>query len=212
MTRNLSILAAAAAVVFIALLTGLALFGGSGGDGDKYAQCRSSKVAGGTSQIGGPFTLVDETGKTVTDADVIDKPSLLYFGYAFCPDVCPLDNARNAEAIEVLEKRGKIVKPVFISVDPQRDTPELLDDFTDNLHPRMVGLSGTPEQVKAASQAYRTYYRKNEPEEGNEEYYLVDHSTFTYLVFPDEGFVEFFKRDLGPQQLADKVECFLEAR
>lgn len=212
MTRNIAILAAAGAVLFIAVLTGITIFGGNGGDGDKYAQCRSSKVAGGTSQIGGPFTLVDETGKTVTDADVIDKPSLLYFGYSFCPDVCPLDNSRNAEAIEVLEERGKIVKPVFISIDPERDTPELLADFTDNLHPRMVGLTGTPEQVKAASQAYRTYFKKNEPEEGNEDYYLVDHSTFSYLVFPDEGFVEFFKRDLTPEQLADKVECFLEAR
>ncbi|MDR9484685.1 MAG: SCO family protein [Sediminimonas sp.] len=212
MTRNIAILAAVGAVLFIAVLTGITLFGGSGGDADKYAQCRSSKVAGGSSQIGGPFTLVDETGKTVTDADVIDKPSLLYFGYSFCPDVCPLDNSRNAEAIELLEERGKIVKPVFISIDPARDTPELLADFTENLHPRMVGLTGTPEQVKAASQAYRTYYKKNEPEEGNEDYYLVDHSTFSYLVFPDEGFVEFFKRDLSPGQLADKVECFLEAR
>jgi protein SCO1/2 len=143
---------------------------------------------------------------------VIDQPSLVYFGYTFCPDVCPLDNARNAEAVEILESRGDIVKPVFISIDPQRDTPEILRDFTDNLHPRMVGLTGTPEQVKAASQTYRTYFKKQEPEEGNEQFYLVDHSTFTYLVFPDEGFIEFFKRDTTPEALADGVQCFLEAR
>ena len=148
----------------------------------------------------------------VTDRDVIDQPSLVYFGYTFCPDVCPLDNARNAEAIEILESRGDIVKPVFISIDPQRDTPEILRDFTDNLHPRMVGLTGTPEQVKAASQAYRTYFKKQEPEAGDEQFYLVDHSTFTYLVFPDEGFIEFFKRDTTPQAMADGVQCFLEAR
>lgn len=136
----------------------------------------------------------------------------MYFGYTFCPDVCPLDNARNAEAIEILESRGDIVKPVFISIDPQRDTPEILRDFTDNLHPRMVGLTGTPEQVKAASQAYRTYFKKQEPEAGDEQFYLVDHSTFTYLVFPDEGFIEFFKRDTTPQAMADGVQCFLEAR
>ena len=207
---NRTFIASISAVAVTALL-GVTWFMSSGpGTDDKYADCRSGAVAGGA-KIGGPFTLVDETGKTVTDADVIDQPSLLYFGYTFCPDVCPLDNSRNAEAIEILENRGKIVKPVFISIDPDRDTPELLADFTDYLHPRMIGLTGTPEQVKAASQAYRTYYKKQEPEPGDEEYYLVDHSTFTYLVFPDDGFVDFFRRDLTPEQMADKVQCFLEA-
>jgi len=208
MTRIYAILSALVALVF---LGGLWVVTGGQDSGDKYAQCRKTAVAGGA-QIGGAFTLVDENGATVTDRDVIDQPSLVYFGYTFCPDVCPLDNARNAEAVEILESRGDIVKPVFISIDPQRDTPEILRDFTDNLHPRMVGLTGTPEQVKAASQTYRTYFKKQEPEEGNEQFYLVDHSTFTYLVFPDEGFIEFFKRDTTPEALADGVQCFLEAR
>ena len=116
-------------------------------------------MAGGSAQIGGPFELVSETGETVTDADVIDKPTLIYFGYTFCPDVCPLDAARNAAAVDILEERGDMVKPVFISVDPARDTPEVLAEFTDYLHPRMVGLTGSPEQVRAASKAYRTYYQ-----------------------------------------------------
>lgn len=202
---------ASISAVAIAALLGATWYVTSGtGLDDKYADCRTGAVAGG-STLGGPFTLVDETGKTVTDKDVIDQPTLLYFGYTFCPDVCPLDNARNAETIEILENRGKIVKPVFISIDPDRDTPELLADFTDYLHPRMIGLTGTPEQVKAASQAYRTFYQKQEPEAGDEDYYLIDHSTFTYLVFPDDGFVEFFRRDLEPEQMADKVQCFLDA-
>jgi len=208
MTRIYAIVSALVALVF---LGGLWVVTGGQDSGDKYAQCRKTAVAGGA-QIGGAFTLVDENGATVTDRDVIDQPSLVYFGYTFCPDVCPLDNARNAEAVEILESRGDIVKPVFISIDPQRDTPEILRDFTDNLHPRMVGLTGTPEQVKAASQTYRTYFKKQEPEEGNEQFYLVDHSTFTYLAFPDEGFIEFFKRDTTPEALADSVQCFLEAR
>ena len=208
MTQIYAIVSALVALVF---LGGLWVVTGGQDSGDKYAQCRKTAVAGGA-QIGGAFTLVDENGATVTDRDVIDQPSLVYFGYTFCPDVCPLDNARNAEAVEILESRGDIVKPVFISIDPQRDTPEILRDFTDNLHPRMVGLTGTPEQVKAASQTYRTYFKKQEPEEGNEQFYLVDHSTFTYLVFPDEGFIEFFKRDTTPEALADGVQCFLEAR
>jgi protein SCO1/2 len=157
--------------------------------------------------IGGPFELVSETGETVTDKDVITEPTILYFGYTYCPDVCPLDSARNAEAVEILESRGQIVQPVFISVDSERDTPETMAEFTDILHPRMLGLTGSAEQIKAASQAYRTYYKKEE--NGDPEYFLIDHSTFSYLVLPEYGFVEFFKRDLTPEKMADQVGCFL---
>ncbi len=176
-------------------------------DGDKYAQCRSTQVAGGTEQIGGPFTLVNSAGETVTDKDVITKPSLIYFGYTFCPDVCPLDTARNAEAIDVLRENGYDVTPIFISVDPQRDTPEVVGDFAANLHEDMIGLTGSEEQVRAASQAYRTYYRR---QPGDDEYYLVDHSTFSYLVMPEDGFVEFFRRELSPEAVAERTSCFLE--
>lgn len=208
MTRLVAIVAAAIAAVAL----GVMAFVGFRGTDDQYAQCRGSAIAGGAAQVGGPFTLVDETGRTVTDADVITEPSLVYFGYTFCPDVCPLDNARNAETVEILEGRGKIVKPVFITVDPQRDTPEVLAEFTDVLHPRMVGLTGTEDQIRAASQAYRTYYKKQEADQADPDYYLIDHTTFTYLVFPGEGFIEFFRRDLAPDQMADQVQCFLDAR
>ena len=202
-----------AVVAVVLLIVGMvaATMGGWVPD-DKYGQCRATKLAGGAGDIGGPFTLVDETGKTVTSEEVISEPSLLYFGYTFCPDVCPLDNARNAEAVEILESRGQMVQPVFISIDPDRDTPEILRDFTDNLHERMLGLTGSPEQVAAASKAYRTYYKKHDPEPGNEEFYLVDHSTWSYLVFPGEGLVGLFKRDETPQTMADRIGCFLEAR
>ena len=166
----------------------------------------------GEANIGGPFTLVDQTGATVTEADFRGKAMLIYFGYTYCPDVCPYDMARNAEAVTMLEEQGYSVKPVFISIDPERDTPEQLADFTDYLHPRLVGLTGSAEQIKAASQAYRTYYKKQEPEDGDEDYYLVDHSTFTYLTLPEEGFVEYFRRDETPEAMAEKVACFLDAR
>ena len=86
----------------------------------------------------------------------------------------------------------------------------VVDDFTANLHPRMLGLTGSPEQVKAASQAYRTYY--NAQDSGDDEYYLVDHSTMTYLVFPETGFADFFRRDASAEEMADRVQCFLDAR
>ncbi|MGO4914632.1 SCO family protein [Pseudogemmobacter sp. W21_MBD1_M6] len=200
------IFAWAAGAAIAGLLASTYLMTRSSGS-DPFASCRTAQVAGGTGAIGGPFTLVDETGKTVTDKDVITKPSLVYFGYTFCPDVCPLDNARNAEAVSILEDLGLEVTPVFISIDPKRDTPEVMAEFTDQMHPRMIGLTGSPEQVKAASQAYKTYYRAQNPDE---EYYLVDHSTFTYLVLPEQGFVEFFRRDATAEQMAEQVACFVK--
>ncbi|BDW83915.1 MULTISPECIES: SCO family protein [Roseicyclus] len=176
---------------------------------DPFGQCRASVVAGGAGQIGGPFTLVTETGQTVTDADVITQPTLLYFGYTFCPDVCPLDAVRNAEAVDILEADGYDVLPAMISVDPMRDTPEVMAAFTENVHPRMLGLTGTPEQTDAAARAYRVFYRINR--EGDDPYYLVDHSAFTYLVLPGHGFVEFFNRETTPQEMAQRTECFVDA-
>lgn len=200
--------AISASVAVAALLGGLwYVTSGPAGD-DPFAGCRSGSIAGGTEAIGGPFTLVDGAGETVTDAEVITRPSLVYFGYTFCPDVCPFDTARNAEAVDLLVERGYDVQPVFISVDPDRDTPEVVGEFASNMHERMIGLTGSAEQVKAASQAYRTYYRK---QEGDPEYYLVDHSTFTYLVLPEAGFVQFFRREVTPAEMADQVACFLDA-
>lgn len=209
MLRFLSILAASA-VVCLLLVTWIASLGiwpFADRSGDQFASCRSSAVAGGVGQIGGPFNLLDSAGKTVTDADVITAPSLVYFGYTFCPDVCPMDTIRNAEAVDVLEENGKTATPVFISIDPKRDTPEVVGDYAKAIHPRMIGLTGSPEQVKAASRAYRTYYKAHDDDD---EYYLVDHSTMTYLVLPEHGVVEFFRRDVGPEALAAKAACFID--
>ncbi len=167
--------------------------------------CGDTAVAG--SAIGGPFELVSETGETVTDADVITKPTLVYFGYTFCPDVCPLDSARNAQAAYMLADQGIDIGTVFISIDPQRDTTQVVGEFTDNFHEDMIGLTGTPEQVKAASEAYKTYYRAVE---GDPEYYLVDHSTQTYLMFPETGFKTFFRRDTTAEQIAETTACFID--
>lgn len=206
MVRTVAIFAALLGIVGLA---GLWLLS-RGGDEDQFAQCRQGQVAGGSAAIGGPFELVSETGEVVTDEDVLTEPSLIYFGYTFCPDVCPMDASRNAEAVDLLEGQGRNVQPVFISIDPARDTPEVLAEFTNYLHPRMLGLTGSAAQIKAASQAYRTYYRKQEPEDGDEEYYLMDHSTFTYLTLPGYGFVEYFRRDTTPEDMAARVGCFLD--
>ncbi|MCP4817646.1 MAG: SCO family protein [Shimia sp.] len=202
--------AAVAVFVVILALGGMWYVGQNDPNADQFAECRTSQVAGGASALGGPIELVDGDGNTVTDKDIFTKPTLVYFGYTFCPDVCPLDAGRNAEAMDVLEEQGKIVNGAFITIDPERDTPEVVKDYAGYLHDRMIGLSGSLEQTKAASQAYRTYFKKQEPEEGDEEYYLVDHSTFTYLVLPEQGFVEYFRRDITPEEMAQRVGCFVD--
>lgn len=205
MTRLYALLAA----LFVAALAGGTWFltRADSAGGDQFAQCRSSAIAGGAGTIGGPFELVNAAGETVTDKDVITEPSVVYFGYTFCPDICPMDVSRNSETIDVLADRGISTTPVFISIDPARDTPEVVGDFAFNLHEKMIGLTGSMEQVKAASRAYKTYF-KQQP--GDEDYYLMDHSTFSYLVLPEVGFVEFFRRDETPEQMADKIGCFVD--
>ena len=173
---------------------------------DAFAECRQGQIAGG--DIGGPFTLVDTAGKTVTDAQVITKPTLVYFGYTFCPDVCPLDMARNVEAVDKLDAQGIDATPVFVTIDPDRDTPEALADYASNMHPKLIALTGSAEQVQAASQAYKTFYKKRET---GDEFYLMDHSTFTYLMLPGEGFVDFFRRETTSDQMAESVACFVKA-
>lgn len=173
---------------------------------NSQSQCRGSAIAGGSATIGGPFILVDHTGKTVSEKDVITDLSLIYFGFTYCPDICPLDTARNAEAVDILAENGIDITPVFITIDPERDTPEVLADHVSVIHPNMIGLTGSADQISAASKAYKTYYRKN----GDGEDYLMDHSTFSYLVSPD-GFLDFFRRDATPEEVAEKIACYAGA-
>jgi|TARA_B110000908_G_scaffold156191_1_gene195114 protein SCO1/2 len=202
MSRIIAPLAAIAAAVFV----GGAWFATRNTSDDQFAQCRASAVAGGAT-IGGPFELLNSKGEAVTDKDVITEPTMIYFGYTFCPDVCPFDVARNAEATDVLAEGGQSMTPLFISIDPNRDTPEVVGDYAFNIHEKMIGLTGSAAQVKAASQAYRTYYKAHP---ADDEYYLVDHSTFSYLVLPEHGFVEFFRRDVTAEAMAETVSCFID--
>ena len=201
-TSTIAVAAAAAAVAGVAGMALAPLWSGQ----DAFARCRGGQVAGG--DIGGPFTLVHGRGETVTDEEVITEPSIVYFGFASCPDVCPLDLARNASAVDLLEERGTLATPVFVTVDPERDTPEVVGDYAEAFHPRMVGLTGSPEQVDAAAKAYRVYYAKagEDPET-----YMMEHSSFSYLVLPEVGFVDFVNRDEPPEAVADRLGCFVEA-
>lgn len=203
-----STLALSAAVLVAALgLAAMALAPMWRGGGDPFAPCRGGRVAGG--DIGGPFTLVDGQGVEVTDAEVFARPAILYFGYTFCPDVCPLDMMRNGEATRLLAERGLDVTPVFVSVDPERDTPEVAGAFALTFADDAVGLSGSRDQVEAAMRAWRVYGRAPAAEPGDGSY-LVDHSTFSYLVLPGTGFVDVVGRDEPAEAVADRMQCFLD--
>lgn len=210
MIRPAALLAAGVAAL---LLAGTALWTWLAPGGEDFASCTGGTVTG-EAQIGGPFTLVSETGEEVTEAQVLDRPALVYFGYTFCPDVCPFDAARNARAVDLLAERGLDVTPVFVTIDPERDTPEVLAEYTDYMHPDMLGLTGSPEQVRAAAQAYRVFYsrRGDDPET-----YLMDHSVFSYLMMPERGFATLFRGAPGAsgegvtaEEVADRAACYLE--
>ncbi|WP_137177361.1 SCO family protein [Roseomonas sp. AR75] len=153
--------------------------------------------------LGGPFRLVDQSGKAVTEADFAGKFLLVYFGYTYCPDVCPTELGVMAHAMDALGEDAARVTPVFVSVDPERDTPEALADYVSRFHPRMIGLTGTPEQVAAAARAYRVYYAKVQRPEMTQ--YLMDHSSFTYLVGPDGRVRALFRPETAPEAMAAAV-------
>lgn len=189
---------------FISSVLALAIGGGTYLMLAKDGRDCGSSVVSGNAAIGGPFILVDQTGQTVTEQEVFQKLSIVYFGYTYCPDICSIDTARNVAAVELAEENGLLVQPVFITFDPKRDTPEALADFAEAYHPGMIGLSGTQEQVDAAAKAYRVYYSRTSDAK---EDYLFDHSAFSYLVGPD-GFLEFFRRDQSPDEIAKIMACF----
>ncbi len=204
MTRVIALFAAA--VVFLGVAVG-AMVVLRGASGNPFAECQPGTVAGGSAAIGGPFTLTDASGARVTDAQAITRPTLVYFGYSFCPDICPLDLARNAAAADLLEAEGVDVDQIFITIDPERDTPQAIGAYSRAIHPDLVGLTGSAGDVAAAAGGYRVYYAKGA---GEEDFYLMDHSTFTYLVAPEVGFLEFFGSDAAPEAVADQVACFAE--
>ena len=155
--------------------------------------------------IGGAFTLIDHNGKTVTDADFRGRYMLAYFGYTFCPDVCPTALQTITEAMDLLGAKADKVQPVFISVDPERDTPKVLKSFMENFHPRMIGLTGSSEQVAAVAKVYRLYYAKASDEDD----YLIDHQAFIYLMGPDGKIITYFPHEIAPDAIATKVRKHL---
>ncbi|HEY4292269.1 SCO family protein [Luteibacter sp.] len=158
--------------------------------------------------VGGPFHLVDQDGHAVTDRTYRGRPLLMYFGYTSCPDVCPVDLARIASiAKTVREQTGIDVTPVFVTVDPARDTPERMKAYVRAFSPNAIGLTGSSAQIKAVTDAYHVYFRKV-PMDGG---YFVDHSTVLYLIGPDGAFLGHYGRKAPEQDVATRVAQTLQA-
>jgi protein SCO1/2 len=158
-------------------------------------------------RIGGPFTLTDQTGRIVTERDFAGKYRIMYFGYTFCPDVCPTDVQAIGAALKSIEARdpaiaAKIV-PIFVTVDPARDTPAVLKSFVAAFHPRMVGLTGSPQQIDAVKKTYAIFSEKGAASPGGG--YLVNHSRQAYLMDPDGKPIALLPQDQGPRAVADEL-------
>ncbi|CAN5560367.1 SCO family protein [soil metagenome] len=158
----------------------------------------------GTAMVGGPFTLTDQTGKRVSDTDFRGKYMLIFFGYTYCPDVCPTELQVMSAALDQLGSSAGKIQPIFITIDPERDTPELMKAYVANFHPRLIGLTGSPAEIAAAGKAYRVYYARAKGYETAKDY-LMDHSTILYLMGPDGKYVTHSTYSTDAKALADDL-------
>ena len=195
-------LVAAFVIAFLALIAVGALMRSPAEDPTSYGQAA----------IGGPFRLTDQNGGRVSNQDFAGKYMLIYFGYTYCPDICPMTLANMTAALDELPPDlAEQVVPIFITVDPKRDTVEQLAAYAPAFHPRLVALTGTDAEVKAATRAYRVYFRQAGGEEGGGDY-LVDHSSFIYLMGPQGAYRAHFSHDASPERIASGVQRELASR
>ncbi|MDJ0513204.1 MAG: SCO family protein [Methyloceanibacter sp.] len=175
---------------------------------DRNTPSKNRVITSGQALIGGPFELVGKDGKTVTDKDFLGRHMLVFFGFTHCPDICPAELQIMSAALDNVGSKADQVVPVFITVDPERDTPELVTAYVENFRPDFVGLTGSPEAIAKAAKAYRVTYQKFQ-EEGAGENYSVDHSALVYLMGPDGKFVTHFPYGTSPEKMAETLRRYL---
>tara|TARA_Y100001001_G_C7983617_1_gene300322 strand:- start:221 stop:820 length:600 start_codon:yes stop_codon:yes gene_type:complete len=158
--------------------------------------------------IGAEFTLTGEDGDPVSWSGFDGQYRTLYFGYTYCPDVCPVDTQRAMAGLKAFEQAnpelGAQIQPLFVSVDPARDTPAVLAEFTDSFHPRLIGMTGTKEQIDAVTEAFAAVYSIEDPNEAGG--YLVGHTNITYLFGPDGEPLAMLPTDQGPEAVAAELD------
>ncbi|MBI2318743.1 MAG: SCO family protein [Betaproteobacteria bacterium] len=162
---------------------------------------------------GGPFSLLDHTGKRVSDQTFRGSFLLIFFGYTYCPDFCPTTLQAIALAMDTLGGKSARIRPLFITIDPERDTPEALASYVGAFGHRIVGLTGTPEEIRKVANEYRVYFAKSRtgrPGDGDTSHYTVDHSAFTYLMGPDGKYLTHFAYGVPPQTMAKAIRQYID--
>lgn len=196
--NGIAIALAMMAILIVAFFAGQHYFGGFGSDRDQRVAQDASAPA-----IGGPFTLIDQTGRTVTEKDFAGKLMLVYFGYTFCPDVCPTTLTTMSQAMTLLGDDADRVVPILVTVDPERDTPEQMQMYASYFHPRLVALTGSPDQIADMAKTYRVYYAKVQEEGVGDDAYVMDHSAITYLMGPDGRYLRHFGHGTTAEDMAE---------
>jgi protein SCO1/2 len=197
-------------VLPILVLLALAAAGALWRLGDLRSQSATETPASASAELGGPFSLTDQYGMRRTDMDFRGKYMLIFFGYTSCPDVCPTTLAVEAEALDKIGSRAGLVAPIFISVDPKRDTPDKLKSYLAAFdakppaaRPNFVGLTGSEEEIAKAAEAYRVYYRAHlDALHGNGADYSIDHTGNVYLMSPEGKFVAYYSQGILPDEMA----------
>jgi cytochrome oxidase Cu insertion factor (SCO1/SenC/PrrC family) len=162
----------------------------------------------GRGAIGGPFTLTDQSGRRRSDAEFRGKLLIIYFGYTYCPDICPADLQQIGLAVDNLGDVGSAVQPLFITIDPARDTPEVLSQYVPSFHPRLLGLTGSPDEIAAVAREYKVVYAKYQPSDGGP--YLMDHSGFVYIVDPAGKYRGFFPPGTAEDRMREMIKNILD--
>jgi len=159
----------------------------------------------GTARIGGPFEMINQDGKPVTEKDFRGKYMLMFFGFTFCPDICPTELQVISAALEQLGETAKTIQPVFVSIDPERDTPEVMKEYVANFYPGMVGLTGSNEQVAQMAKTFLVVYSKVVEEGSAADEYSMDHTSSTLMIGPDGKFIKHFSYSTDAEKLAKAI-------
>jgi protein SCO1 len=163
----------------------------------------------GTALVGGPFTMLNQKGETVTDKTYLGKPMLLFFGFTFCPDVCPTELQVMSAALSELGDKGADIQPIFVTIDPERDTPAVMTSYVSNFGDRFIGLTGSAAQIAEMAQTYRVFYARQE-NKADPQNYQMDHSSIIYLMGTDGKFLKHFSYSTDAKALADGIQKALD--
>jgi cytochrome oxidase Cu insertion factor (SCO1/SenC/PrrC family) len=192
------LIAAAVMIILAVIVAALAL-----------TTLKPAQIGSGTASIGGPFTMVNQKGETVTEKNYAGQYMLMFFGFTNCGDVCPAELQVMAAAFAEMGPLADRITPIFVSIDPERDTPQVMANYVKNFHPRLQGLTGSAEQIATFARAYHIYYQKvpnaNDPKD-----YEMDHSSILYLMGPDGKFVKYFPYTTDAKLLAEDLKKVLQ--